>query len=154
MVLARERGVVIQVLHLVFLFLFFSVRPIQSFSLMAGNFRDLESMLNEMDLLAQDISLRPNCLHYKDLEQYLDTQYRLLREDFYNPLRQSVGKFITLARQSQGEAMKMKNVTFTETAVWSRIRSCSANLFLTDPITGATTVSLTTSHLLRTKGKC
>ena len=80
MVLARERGVVIQVLHLVpFLFLFFSVRPIQSFSIMAGNFRDLESMPNEMDLLAQDISLRPNCLHYKDLEQYLDTQYRLLR---------------------------------------------------------------------------
>jgi hypothetical protein len=53
--------------------------------------------------------------HYLDLNQYLDIQYRLLREDFLDPLRQSIGKFCAAAilnEQQLPTADQQKSIHF------------------------------------------
>ena len=63
------------------------------------------------------IFLRANVTRSKfhDLNQYLDIHYRLLREDFLDPLRQSIGKFCTGAAKTEQQvpdAMQAKNIHF------------------------------------------
>ena len=63
------------------------------------------------------VFLRQNILKtsYTNLDQYLDIHYRLLKEDFLDPLRQSIGKFCTLAakiNQQIPDADQQKNIHF------------------------------------------
>lgn len=70
------------------------------------NFRDLsvyptsaEVLLNEKSFLRAN---KVNC-EYRDVEQYLDIQFRLLREDFVGPLREGIGEYL---EQKGGASVK------------------------------------------------
>ena len=57
------------------------------------NFRELPILPSAEDLLLEDKPfLRPNIEEgkYKDLDQYLDIHFRLLREDYMRPLREGI----------------------------------------------------------------
>jgi hypothetical protein len=60
-----------------------------------GDFRDLNIYPTMEDILDQNVEIRrirPN-KPYNNLEQYLDINFRLLREDFYIPLRKGIEEF-------------------------------------------------------------
>ncbi|XP_064486607.1 NFX1-type zinc finger-containing protein 1-like [Ornithodoros turicata] len=62
-----------------------------------GDFRDTPIVPTASELLsAGKPFLRPNLVRgaYRDLDHYLDVQYRLLREDFVRPLREGLQKFL------------------------------------------------------------
>ena len=59
--------------------------------------------------------LDPTSPSHRDLHQYLDIQYRLLREDFLDPLRQTIEKFCTAAalnEQQVPNAVQQKSIHF------------------------------------------
>lgn len=63
---------------------------------------DLNVIPNQKDLTSVDeVFLRPNLVGtvYPDRKSYLDTQFRLLREDFFNPLRQALSKELNPAKE-------------------------------------------------------
>ncbi|KAF4525721.1 hypothetical protein B566_EDAN011898 [Ephemera danica] len=61
------------------------------------NFRNMTIYPESEDILCSDetIHLRPNLTEekYSDVEQYLDIQFRLLREDYIRPLRSSIAEY-------------------------------------------------------------
>lgn len=61
-----------------------------------NNFRDLPIVPTKDDFIHDRTFLRPNIVKgsYKDCEHYLDTQFRLLREDFVAPLREGIYEYI------------------------------------------------------------
>ncbi|KAI1298412.1 NFX1-type zinc finger-containing protein 1 [Halotydeus destructor] len=64
---------------------------------LSGDFRDLSVLPSYDDIhRKEEPFIRKNLTDksYKNTEHYLDTQFRLLREDFIRPLHQSVQKFI------------------------------------------------------------
>ena len=65
--------------------------------------------------LAEPIFLRPNIIHgsYPDADSYLDTQFRLLREDFFHPLRSGLLGFKTRVRETKDKRpARIDNVRF------------------------------------------
>ncbi len=61
------------------------------------NFRELSLYPTYADLMSDRLGfVRPNKIRgaYDDVEHYLDVQFRLLREDFIDPLRRGIKKFI------------------------------------------------------------
>ena len=61
------------------------------------NFRGLSVVPTQEDILNEGRPfLRPNKIDgsYKDVEHYLDVQFRLLREDFVRPLRQGIAQLL------------------------------------------------------------
>lgn len=58
------------------------------------NFRHLSVVPTVEDLLEGRPFLRPNIVRgkYRDMEHYLDVQFRLLREDCFGPLRDGISK--------------------------------------------------------------
>ena len=88
------------------------------------NFRTHHLLPKIADLFDQDgisgsgkVFLRPNLTRsrYRDLNQYLDIHYRLLREDFLDPLRQTIGKFCAAAalnEQQVPNADQQKSIHF------------------------------------------
>ncbi|XP_075068955.1 NFX1-type zinc finger-containing protein 1-like isoform X2 [Mixophyes fleayi] len=64
-----------------------------------GDFRSLSVYPTHEDIyLSQNPSMRPNIIDgsYTDAESYLDTHFRLLREDFIRPLRDGICELVTL----------------------------------------------------------
>lgn len=61
-----------------------------------NNFRDLSIVPTKDDFMHDRTFLRHNIVKgsYKDGEHYLDTQFRLLREDFVAPLRKGIYEYI------------------------------------------------------------
>lgn len=61
-----------------------------------NSFRDLPIIPTKDDFMHDRTFLRHNIVKgsYKDCEQYLDTQFRLLREDFVAPLRTGIYEYI------------------------------------------------------------
>lgn len=70
----------------------FTAKEIQA----PNNFRDLPIVPTKDDFMNDRTFLRQNIVKgsYKDCEQYLDTQFRLLREDFIAPLRKGIYEYI------------------------------------------------------------
>lgn len=70
----------------------FTAKEIQA----PNNFRDLPIVPTKDDFMNDRTFLRHNIVKgsYKDCEQYLDTQFRLLREDFIAPLRKGIYEYI------------------------------------------------------------
>ena len=61
-----------------------------------NDFTDMNIIPNLKDILSdQTPFLRKNITNgaYKSVDHYLDVQFRLLREDYLNPLREGVYKF-------------------------------------------------------------
>lgn len=58
------------------------------------NFRELSVVPTREDLLVARPFVRPNIIRgkYRDVEHYLDVQFRLLREDCFGPLRDGISK--------------------------------------------------------------
>lgn len=56
--------------------------------------------------------LRPNIIRgsYPDVETYLDIQFRLLREDFLNPLREGLVAFRTKIGKQQSQQIRVDNI--------------------------------------------
>lgn len=60
------------------------------------NFRDMEIIPTKEDFMCQTAFLKQNLVQgsYRDCEEYLDVQFRLLREDFIDPLRTGIFEYI------------------------------------------------------------
>lgn len=61
------------------------------------NFRDLPLIPTQQELTSdEEVFLRCNIINgrYENIEQYLDTQFRLFRADLILPLRESIDKFL------------------------------------------------------------
>lgn len=72
------------------------------------NFRELSVYPTSMEVLSEERSfIRENKIDrgYQDVEEYLDIQFRLLREDFVGPLRQGIGEYL---KQRSGEHKRKK----------------------------------------------
>ncbi|XP_076264518.1 NFX1-type zinc finger-containing protein 1-like isoform X2 [Rhynchophorus ferrugineus] len=80
------------------------------------DFRAIQIMPNVEELLGQSrVFLRSNIVDraYRDVDHYLDVQFRLLREDFVAPLRQGITAYrknLTLSKNSPKE--KVDNIKF------------------------------------------
>ena len=68
------------------------------------NFRDISTFPQMKDIhLVEEPFLRANKAKggYKDLNHYLDVQYRLMREDFVAPLRNGIMEYIDVERRNE-----------------------------------------------------
>ncbi|KAK2142651.1 hypothetical protein LSH36_929g00077, partial [Paralvinella palmiformis] len=75
------------------------------------NFRELSIFPTELDLL-HPVSNLPKIKEsgkYPSVESYLDTHFRLLREDFMRPLRQGINNYLNTTRKLQ-ERQQLQNV--------------------------------------------
>jgi hypothetical protein len=75
------------------------------------DFREISVFPNPEDILAKEPGfIRPNIIHgaYGSVDDYLDTQFRLLREDFVSPLREGVLEYINMC--DKGRIKKINNV--------------------------------------------
>lgn len=64
------------------------------------DFREINIFPDAEDILAKEPGfVRPNIISgaYESIDDYLDTQFRLLREDFVSPLREGISEYINLA---------------------------------------------------------
>jgi hypothetical protein len=83
-----------------------------------NNFRDISIYPTIEDVVcAQEPFLRPNIINgpYTDVEHYLDTQFRLLREDFVRPLREGVQDILNNTDRRKCESLSVtvyRNVKF------------------------------------------
>lgn len=61
-----------------------------------NNFRDMEIVPTIEDFMCQRAFLRKNIVQgsYRNCEEYLDVQFRLLREDFIDPLRTGIFEYL------------------------------------------------------------
>lgn len=62
-----------------------------------NSFRNLNIFPTHGDLLSTDyINLKPNIINgaYPNVEHYLDVQFKLLREDYFGPLRDGISKYM------------------------------------------------------------
>ncbi|KAJ9589301.1 hypothetical protein L9F63_017494, partial [Diploptera punctata] len=69
------------------------------------NFRELNIFPKTEDILSEKKSfIRPNIINgkYESVEHYLDIQFRLLREDFFAPLREAISEY----RSTSGHLME------------------------------------------------
>lgn len=59
-----------------------------------NNFRELSVLPSREDIMEDRPYLRANLIkgNYRDIEHYLDIQFRLLREDCFGPLREGIRK--------------------------------------------------------------
>ncbi|CAH2283721.1 Hypothetical predicted protein [Pelobates cultripes] len=76
-----------------------SIYFVGSRDLIDDDFRSTSIYPTHEDIyLAHNPILRPNLIHgsYPDTKTYLDTHFRLLREDFIRPLRDGISKLLTL----------------------------------------------------------
>ncbi|KAI9551691.1 hypothetical protein GHT06_022027 [Daphnia sinensis] len=77
------------------------------------DFRQL-SVMPEWDDVCNDAQpfLRPNVIKgsYPDVDTYLDIQFRLLREDFFNPLREGIVAFRTKIGKQQKQHIRVDNI--------------------------------------------
>jgi len=69
-------------------------------------------------VIAKEPFLRPNIINgpYFDVDHYLDTQFRLLREDFVRPLREGVQDILNSTNKRKCESLSVriyKNVKFS-----------------------------------------
>jgi hypothetical protein len=83
-----------------------------------SDFRQIEIYPSKDDVLcAEPPFLRPNIVDgpYEDVEQYLDVQFRLLREDFVRPLREGVQDIISRTDSRRCDSLSVRvyrNVKF------------------------------------------
>ncbi|EFX83237.1 hypothetical protein DAPPUDRAFT_301907 [Daphnia pulex] len=77
------------------------------------DFRQL-SVMPECEDVCADIEpfLRPNLIKgsYPNVDTYLDIQFRLLREDFLNPLREGLVAYRTKAEKQQNQHIRVDNI--------------------------------------------
>ena len=79
-----------------------------------NDFRKMSVMPNWDDLHMEGHPfLRPNIVegHYPDAETYLDVQFRLMREDFVQPLRAGIQEYMKQADRKQ-QRFRVDNVKF------------------------------------------
>ena len=85
------------------------------------NFRQMSVVPTAEDFQTQRVFLRPNIISgpYRDVDHYLDVQFRLLREDFLKSIRDSVAEIRGRAKNFENTGEKRwntfriyKNVTF------------------------------------------
>jgi hypothetical protein len=82
------------------------------------SFRKIDIFPTRDDVLcAEPPFLRPNIVDgpYKDVEHYLDVQFRLLREDFVRPLREGVQDIMNSTNSRQCDSLSVRvyhNVRF------------------------------------------
>lgn len=72
------------------------------------DFRELTVYPTSAEVLSEDRSfVRMNKVEgrYRDIEEYLDIQFRLLREDFVGPLREGIGEYL---KQKRGSSDRKK----------------------------------------------
>lgn len=77
------------------------------------DFRMLNVMPNREDLcVAQEPFLRPNKVKgsYKDVDAYLDVQFRLLREDFFCPLREGLVAYREHINSNSKKQVRVDNI--------------------------------------------
>lgn len=74
------------------------------------NFRHLSVFPTSMEVTQKNRSfVRQNKVlgKYRDVEEYLDIQFRLLREDFVNPLRQGICQYLNQENKSRIDTIKV-----------------------------------------------
>ncbi|CAH1102677.1 unnamed protein product [Psylliodes chrysocephalus] len=79
------------------------------------NFRDIGVYPNTHEITSQQhVFLRPNVIKgpYRDIEHYLDVQYRLYREDFVQPLRNGICKYLEDPKTKLENIRTYRNVQF------------------------------------------
>ena len=76
-----------------------------------NNFRELSIFPTADDLLMRKEFIPFNKVSgkYADVERYLDTHFRLLREDFMRPLRNGITQYLDVARKP-GERHRLQNI--------------------------------------------
>lgn len=76
-----------------------------------NNFRELTVYPTLFDLELSEPYLQPNILKgaYRNVEHYLDVHFRLLREDFFAPLREGIALFKEISNSKQNYRYK-KNI--------------------------------------------
>ena len=80
-----------------------------------NDFRQM-SVMPELEDVCMDVDpfLRPNIVKgsYPDADSYLDIQFRLLREDFYYPLRKGILDFKNPKNRKKNRPQRIDNVRF------------------------------------------
>ena len=77
------------------------------------DFRELSVMPQWEDVCTDaEPFLRPNLIKgsYPDVDTYLDIQFRLLREDFLNPLREGLVAYRTKIEKQQNQHIRVDNI--------------------------------------------
>lgn len=77
------------------------------------DFRMLNVMPNSKDLGEnQESFLRPNKVKgsYRDVDAYLDVQFRLLREDFFRPLREGLVAYREIVKSKSKKQIRVDNI--------------------------------------------
>lgn len=90
-----------------------------------NHFRDLNIIPLADDLLSRDRPfLRPSIIQgpYHDVEHYLDVQFRLLREDFFRPLREGIQEYILKKREGiSSTAGKKKRIKVNNIRIYEKV---------------------------------
>ncbi|XP_023934805.1 NFX1-type zinc finger-containing protein 1 [Bicyclus anynana] len=87
------------------------------------NFRELSVIPRRGDLIDERAYLRANVVKggYRDVEHYLDVQFRLFREDCFGPLREGIRQFIHDPTKRKYDHIRVfRNVKFVEPYVSSQ----------------------------------
>lgn len=87
------------------------------------NFREIIVYPQPNDIHLQRPFLQPNLEKgsFRGVEQYLDTQFRLLREDFISPLRNGINSYIGKESEQFEETKKFKH-KFDSVRVYNKVR--------------------------------
>ncbi|PNF18207.1 hypothetical protein B7P43_G18049, partial [Cryptotermes secundus] len=83
------------------------------------DFRKISIYPNAEEILAEEPGfVRPNIIDgaYESVDHYLDTQFRLLREDFVSPLREGISGYINMTNKRMTK--KLKTVTIYHKVVF------------------------------------
>ncbi|XP_026285880.1 NFX1-type zinc finger-containing protein 1 [Frankliniella occidentalis] len=86
------------------------------------DFRDLSTVPQEQDLSHRHSSFLRPCITqgpYKNVEHYLDVQFRLLREDFVRPLRDGIRDYIQKKREA--DSGNKKRIRVNNIKIYERI---------------------------------
>ncbi|CAH2096329.1 unnamed protein product [Euphydryas editha] len=82
------------------------------------NFRELSVLPRREDIMEEHPYLRANLIqgNYRDVEHYLDVQFRLLREDCFGPLREGIRQFMQDPTKRKYDNIRVfRNVKFVNT---------------------------------------
>ncbi|CAH2096340.1 unnamed protein product [Euphydryas editha] len=82
------------------------------------NFRELSVLPRREDIMEEYPYLRANIIegNYRDVEHYLDVQFRLLREDCFGPLREGIRQFMQDPTKRKYDNIRVfRNVKFVNT---------------------------------------
>lgn len=94
------------------------------------NFREISIYPTTDDILSNhEPFIRKNVVDGKyvgGVEHYLDTQFRLLREDFLRPLRQGISEYVQL--RNKDEAMKMSKYRIRDLNFYQNVKILSSKI--------------------------